>query len=218
MARTQRRSSARTCSPDCRRPACDCPSAPSSRRAGRSSKTKLRSGSASASTCRWASASGRARGRAAAEVTRMRAWITGVACGAAVACSNPPPAGPPAGGDFALFDAVVADAVHDLGLEGAAAVVVHRDSGIAHVQGYGAFDEERVFLIASASKPLSAGVLLRLADQGLLDLDAPIGSYVGDAWGADKAALTVAQLISNSSGLPGLLDHPGYPPYRCQYG
>lgn len=148
----------------------------------------------------------------------MRAWIAGVACGAVVACSNPPPAGPPAGGDFALFDAVVADAVHDLGLEGAAAVVVHRDSGIVHVQGYGAFDEERVFLIASASKPLSAGVLLRLADQGLLDIDAPIGTYVGDAWGADKAALTVAQLISNSSGLPGLLDHPGYPPYRCQYG
>src|SRR5690606_23290377 len=100
---------------------------------------------------------------------------------------------------------------------GAAAVVVHRDAGIVHVQGYGKFDEDRLFLIASSSKPLSVGVLMRLADQGLLDIDAPIGTYVGDMWGNEKAALTVAQLVSNSSGMVGLTDNPLYEPYRCQY-
>lgn len=142
-----------------------------------------------------------------------------LAAALAAACSAAPPASPPSGdaGDFSRFDEVVSDAVRGLQLEGAAAVVVHRDRGMVHVRGYGAFDADRVFLIASASKPLSAGVLLRLADQGMLDLDAPIGTYVGDAWGSAKAGLTIAQMLSNSSGLPGLLDHPGYQPYRCQY-
>ena len=141
-----------------------------------------------------------------------------LACALAAACSDAP-ASPPFDDDtdFARFDEVLRDAVRDLGLEGAAAVVVHRERGIVHVQGYGAFHEDRVFLVASASKPLSAGVLLRLADRGLLDIDAPIGTYVGDAWGAAKAELTVAQLISNSAGIPGLLDRPTYQPYRCQY-
>ncbi len=147
----------------------------------------------------------------------MRFLSLVLACALVAACSNPPPVSPPIDDtDFARFDDVVSDAVRGLGLEGAAAVVVHRERGIVHVQGYGAFDEARVFLIASASKPLSAGVLLRLADQGLLDIDAPIGAYVGDSWGTAKAELTVAQLISNSAGIPGL-DRPAYEPYRCQY-
>ncbi len=35
---------------------------------------------------------------------------------------------------------------------------------------------------------------------------------------AAKSGITVAQLLSNSSGLAGLLDAPLYAPYRCQYG
>ena len=124
----------------------------------------------------------------------------------------------PAGSlDFAEFDKAVEASIVALGLEGAAAVVVHRDLGVVHIRGYGAFASDRLFLIASSSKPLSAGVLMRLADQGLLDIDAPIGTYVGERWGDEKATLTVAQLLSNSSGLVGLMDDPGYGPYRCQY-
>jgi CubicO group peptidase (beta-lactamase class C family) len=159
-----------------------------------------------------ASASGRTTVRA-----RVASAAVIVAAVALFGCNHAPRGAPAGDHDFARFDQVIRDALRDLDLEGAAAVVVHRARGIVHVQGYGTFDEDRVFLIASASKPLSAGVLLRLADRGLLDLDAPIGAYVGDAWGDGKAELTVAQLISNSSGLPGLLDRPESRAYRCQY-
>ena len=103
------------------------------------------------------------------------------------------------------------------GLRGAVAVVVHRDSGIVHLGEYGEFRSDRLFLLASASKPISAGVVMRLADQGRIDIDAPIGTYVSDSHGAAKASLTLAQLLSNSSGMVGLLDDPGYRPYLCQF-
>ena len=92
--------------------------------------------------------------------------------------------------------------------------VVHREWGVVHERGFGAFDRDRLFLIASSSKVLSAGILQRLADQKLLDLDAPIGNVVGGRWGDGKAGLTVAQLLSNSSGLVGLLDEAALPAVR----
>jgi CubicO group peptidase (beta-lactamase class C family) len=136
-------------------------------------------------------------------------------------CEEDSPAGPSRPGgegpDFSAFDDAIEASIAVLGLEGAAAVIVHRDFGIAHTRGYGAFAADRVFLIASAGKPISAGVLMRLDDQGLLDVDAPIGTYVAGRWGEEKAAITVAQLLSNSSGLVGLIEGPLYEPYRCQY-
>jgi CubicO group peptidase (beta-lactamase class C family) len=119
--------------------------------------------------------------------------------------------------EFDAFDEVVAGFVEDQGLEGASAVVVDRDGGPVHVQGYGAFDADRLYLIASSSKILSVGVLMRLADQGLIDVDEPIGNYLEDPFGEGKPALTVAELLSNSSGLVSLTDDPLYAPYLCQY-
>lgn len=120
--------------------------------------------------------------------------------------------------DFSAFDRAIQGFVTAQGLQGATAVVVQRDHGIVHLQGYGAFAPDRLYLIASSSKILSAGVLMRLADQNLIDLDAPIGKVVSGRWGGDgKAALTVAQLLSNSSGMVGLLDDATYPPYLCQF-
>ena len=58
-------------------------------------------------------------------------------------------------------------------------------------------------------------MLLRLADQGLLDMDAPIADAVD--WGAGNPAITPAQLLSNSSGLVGLGPNPAYLPYICQF-
>ena len=56
---------------------------------------------------------------------------------------------------------------------------------------------------------ITAGVLLHLADDGLLDIDAPVAEAV--EWGAGNPDVTVAQLLSNSSGLVGLLIEPGVP-------
>ena len=155
----------------------------------------------------------------------MKRKLLGALVGAAgiglLACSSSSsaPDEPPVqhGLDFTAFDSAMNAGITAEGLEGATVVVVQKDSGIVYVKGYGAYDKDRVFLLASASKIISVGVLMRLADEHLLNLDAPIGTYVGGAWGDEKANLTVAQMFSNSSGMVGLVDRPFYLPYICQY-
>jgi CubicO group peptidase (beta-lactamase class C family) len=110
---------------------------------------------------------------------------------------------------------VVADFVAAQGLNGAGLVVVDRDDGIVHHQHWGVFSPGRISLVASSSKMISAGVLLHLADRGLLDLDAPVVDAVD--WGPTNPTITPAQLLSNSSGLVGLLPEPAYGPYICQF-
>lgn len=118
--------------------------------------------------------------------------------------------------DFSTFDSLVEGFVADEGLEGATAVIVHRERGVVHHQAYGAFDVEQLHLVASCSKILSAGVLLALSDEDKLDLEAPLSDYVSD-WGDHKPGLTTAQLLSNSSGLVALLENTYYAPYVCQF-
>jgi CubicO group peptidase (beta-lactamase class C family) len=138
------------------------------------------------------------------------------------ACSSASPTEPvevvnPSGLDFTAFDSTMNATLAAQGLAGATVVIVQKDSGIVHLAGYGAYDKDRLFLLASASKIVSVGVIMRLADQHVLDIDAPVGTYVGSQWGDDKASLTLAEMLSNSSGLVGLTDDPLYRPYLCQY-
>ncbi len=118
--------------------------------------------------------------------------------------------------DFSAFDEAVEGVLVDLDLAGATAVVVRRDEGVVHHAAFGEFEVDRVSLLASASKMVTAGVLMRLTDQGLLDINEPLGIYLSD-WGERPTDLTAAQLLSNSSGLVGLVDDPTYAPYLCQY-
>lgn len=119
------------------------------------------------------------------------------------------------GRDFSTIGPLVQAFVDEHGLNGAGLVVVDREDGIVHEQYWGEFDADRVSFIASSSKMLTAGVLVRLADQGLLDLDAPVAEAVD--WGAGNPDITPAQLVSNSSGLVGLFPEPAYRPYLCQF-
>ncbi|MEM8618561.1 MAG: serine hydrolase domain-containing protein [Actinomycetota bacterium] len=120
------------------------------------------------------------------------------------------------GPDFSEIDAVVADFVEERGLNGAGLAVVDAD-GVVHEEYWGEFDADRVSFVASSSKQLSAGVMLALQEQGLLDVDAPLADIVGDAWGPDVPDFTVAQMVSNTSGLVGLEPNPLYEPYLCQF-
>ena len=120
---------------------------------------------------------------------------------------------PPRSHDFSAVDAIVADFVAERGLNGAGLIVV--DDGVVHEQYWGEFDSDRVSLVASSSKQITAGVLLHLQDQGLVDLDAPVAEAV--PWGAANPDITPAQLISSRSGLVGLLQDPTYPAYICQF-
>ena len=117
--------------------------------------------------------------------------------------------------DFAALGLIVQRFVDERGLNGAGLVIVQRDDGVIYEHYWGEFDHDRISLIASSSKMITAGVLLRLQDDGLLDIDAPVADVV--EWGSGNPEITVAQLISNSSGLVGLLPDPKYRPYRCQF-
>ncbi len=69
--------------------------------------------------------------------------------------------------------------------------------------------------IASASKALSCAAILTLVDEGRLDLDGPIASYLAPVveWPADKGAITVRMLLNHTSGL---CPHPNeWEPEKC---
>jgi CubicO group peptidase (beta-lactamase class C family) len=117
--------------------------------------------------------------------------------------------------DFGSVDEQIDAYVAEHELNGAAMVVVDRDLGVVHEHYAGDFGPDRPSLIASSSKMLTAGVLMRLHDQGVLDVDEPIAEVVD--WGDANPDITPAQLVSNSSGLVGLLQDPTYRPYLCQY-
>lgn len=117
--------------------------------------------------------------------------------------------------DFSAVDPVIADFVDRNGLNGAALVVVHRDFGVIDERFSGVFTADRVSMIASSSKMVAASVLLALDDAGQLDIDAPIVDVL--PYAADHPDITTAQLLSNSSGLPGLMATSKYPDYLCAF-
>lgn len=148
-------------------------------------------------------------------------WCGALAAVLLLGCGSDDPDTKPDSGelrglDLSKFDQTVETFLASQQLPGATAVVVHKDHGLVHQRGYGTFAADRASVIASSSKILSVGVLMRLADQKLLDIDAPIDTYLSD-WGSHKPGVTVASLVSNSSGLPSLTENPVYGPYLCQY-
>ncbi len=117
--------------------------------------------------------------------------------------------------DFSSVGPIVDEFTAERGLNGAGLVVVSRGEGVVHEQYWGEFDAERISLVASSSKMITAGVLLHLDDEGVLDIDAPVAEVA--EWGSGNPAITPAQLLSNSSGLVGLAPNPVFAPYLCQY-
>ena len=67
-------------------------------------------------------------------------------------------------------------------------------------------DSATVFQIGSSTKPFTGAALVRLVDQGKLDLDAPVRTYVSDFRIADQEAserITVKHLVTHTSGFWG---------------
>lgn len=103
---------------------------------------------------------------------------------------------------FAQVSQAVEDFVDRNGLNGAGLIVVDRDRGVLYHNHWGEFSVDRVSFIASTSKIISAGVLVHLHGREILDLDAPIGDVINYA--GSLSDITPAQLLSGSSGIPGL--------------
>jgi CubicO group peptidase (beta-lactamase class C family) len=128
------------------------------------------------------------------------------------------PALDPAG--VTAIDAAVNGYIAERKLPGAA-FRMERD-GVVHERAYGKLSYEAgsadaridtVYDAASLSKVVStAPSVLILAEQGKLDLDAPLVRYFPECAGGGKDAITIRHLMTHSSGLPSGL--PGKPAWR----
>ncbi len=120
---------------------------------------------------------------------------------------------------LAQIDRAIEASIAERKLPGA---VFHLErDGAVYEKGYGRFTyddgatpvtPETVFDAASLSKVLStAPSVLLLAEEGKLDLEAPLARYFPECTGSGKEAITVRQLLTHSSGLPaGLPAKPAW--------
>ena len=118
--------------------------------------------------------------------------------------------------DFAQVDALfeqVGAAEHIPGLAYGVVIggeLVHgRGLGTTHANdaSRSAPDADSVFRIASMTKSFTAATTVLLRDEGLLNLDEPVGTYVPELAGCrgpttDSPLVTVRHLLTMSSGLP----------------
>jgi CubicO group peptidase (beta-lactamase class C family) len=84
--------------------------------------------------------------------------------------------------------------------------LLERVSGLADVQGKRAVTPETRFRLASVSKQFTAAAVNRLAADGRLSLDDPIGRFVPDLpeWARKP---TLRQLLTHTGGLPDYEDY-----------
>jgi len=70
-------------------------------------------------------------------------------------------------------------------------------------KGFGNYSADSRLLIASCSKWLSAGLIMKLVDEGSLQLSDTLGKFLPLFTQYGKGNITMAQLFSHTSGFPG---------------
>jgi serine-type D-Ala-D-Ala carboxypeptidase/endopeptidase len=101
--------------------------------------------------------------------------------------------------DFAPVDKIIEESLDTLG--GGANLLLIQNGKVIYRKSFGTFNSGTVVPIASASKWLSAGVIMRLVEKGKLSLEDPISKYFPNA-PSDKAKITLRQLFSFTGGFP----------------
>jgi CubicO group peptidase (beta-lactamase class C family) len=92
-------------------------------------------------------------------------------------------------------------------------IAIVRNARIAWTRGFGvkdattnaAVDDQTLFEAGSISKTVFAYAVMKLHETGVLNLDAPLASYIPDRWIADDprfAQITARQVLSHTTGLP----------------
>ncbi|MFC7440725.1 serine hydrolase domain-containing protein [Laceyella putida] len=70
---------------------------------------------------------------------------------------------------------------------------------------------QTIYDIASLSKIFTAMAVMKLHEEGKIELDAPVARYIPDFSSNGKSHVTVRQLLSHTSGLPASLVRPNQP-------
>jgi D-alanyl-D-alanine carboxypeptidase len=142
--------------------------------------------------------------------------------GSAVPMPSPSVAPTPVGPTFAELRAIAVRGIlqrqldesrERLGIPGVSVTIIFRDgstwtgsSGRSDVRDGVDVDEHTAFAIASVSKTYTAALILALAGDGEIDLDASARTYLPEA--AIDPRITVRQLLDHTSGLDDYFLHP----------
>ena len=145
--------------------------------------------------------------------TRLARWLTAAALLAA--CAHRPGLAP---APLGQADEAVERFIAQGELPGATLWIERVGHG-SHHRAYGRravdpapepLDEATVFDAASLTKPVVTATLVQwLRERGRLDVEAPLQRYLPGCGGADKAGITLRQLLTHSSGLPAGLPRNG---------
>ncbi|WP_143306571.1 serine hydrolase domain-containing protein [Chitinophaga vietnamensis] len=104
--------------------------------------------------------------------------------------------------DFSAVDTVLNDSV-PLRFSGRCYALIHVNGQTVYSKSYGGYDGNTRVLVASCSKWLSAAVVMRLVDEGTLRLSDTVGKFLPLFTSYHKGNITIAQLMSHTSGFPG---------------
>ncbi|MGO1052861.1 serine hydrolase domain-containing protein [Crossiella sp. CA198] len=121
-------------------------------------------------------------------------------------------------GALAELRALLADTAAQAGVPGAALGILHegRESvlctGVASLDTGQPVDADTLFIIGSTTKTFTGALLMSLAQEGSLELDQPISTYLPELRLADpvaQATITARHLLTHTSGLLGDRDLGG---------
>jgi CubicO group peptidase (beta-lactamase class C family) len=107
------------------------------------------------------------------------------------------------------------------GLAGLAVGIV-RDNTLVYANGFGVRNiltqdpvtPESLFHLASISKPFVATAIMQLVEQGLVDLQRPVASYLPYFRLSDERSktITVQQMLSHTGGVPNIYEYDWHAP------
>jgi len=126
--------------------------------------------------------------------------------------------------DFTAADAWLEEFVATQELfPGGSMIIVDKEQGTIHKSAFGNQTEDSVVLVASLSKVPAVTLLMALDEDDSnvnFDIQEPITSYL--PWmGVWDPAITTEHLVSNRSGIPGLvyvfIQPANYSPHFCQF-
>lgn len=86
-------------------------------------------------------------------------------------------------------------------------IMLDKSYGMANKEKEIIASRNTAYRLGSLSKPFTAIIIEQLANEGKLDLNAPIGRYLPDY---AHPGITPAQLLSHTSGLPNCTNNPNY--------
>ncbi|NQX89512.1 MAG: beta-lactamase family protein [Halioglobus sp.] len=125
---------------------------------------------------------------------------------------------PPPNYDFTAIDTAMQTFIDDSEtFDGISYTLVDRTAGAVHEAAFGDHTVDTIVMLASTSKVPSVTLLMALNDDDSLNfsVDDTIDTYL--PWNGVYGDRTVTQLVSNTSGIPGLDGLDVYGAHICQF-